>query len=113
MYWVDQDSASKVKGEEPMKYHAVLTANNGLNAPSTNPCKLLEFGFLKLGAGETYSDESGNREMLAVLLGGRASFQVGTKRFEKIGERPNVFSGKPHSAYIPTKSKFSIQAEGG
>jgi len=50
-----------------MKYHALLTANNGLNTPSTNPCKLLEFGFLKLAAGETYSGESGEREMLAVL----------------------------------------------
>ena len=60
-----------------MKYHTLLTANNGLNIPSTNPCKLLEFGFLKLGAGETYSSESGDREMLAVLLGGKASFESG------------------------------------
>lgn len=38
-----------------MKYHSLLTANNGLNTPSINPCKLLEFGFLKLAAGESYS----------------------------------------------------------
>jgi len=43
-----------------MKYHSLLTANNGLNTPFTNPCKLLEFGFLKLAAGETYSAESGD-----------------------------------------------------
>jgi 5-deoxy-glucuronate isomerase len=95
-----------------MKYHALLTANNGLNTPPTNPCKLLEFGFLKLGAGETYSNESGDREVLAVLLGGKASFEVGEKRFEKVGGRPNVFSGKPHSIYIPAKCNFSIQGEG-
>jgi len=46
---------------ETMKYHSLLTANNGLNTPSTNPCKLLEFGFLKLGAGETYSADSEER----------------------------------------------------
>ena len=68
-----------------MKYHAMLTANNGLNTPSTNPCKLLDFGLLKLGVGEIYSGESGGREMLAVLLGGRASFEIGEKRFEKVG----------------------------
>ena len=37
-----------------MKYHALLTANNGLNTPPYNPCKLLDFGLLKLAAGETY-----------------------------------------------------------
>ena len=95
-----------------MKYHSLLTTDNGLNTPSTNPCKLLGFGFLKLGAGETYSGESGDREMLAVLLGGRASFVVGKQSFEKVGARPNVFSGKPYSVYIPAKNKFDIQAEG-
>src|SRR5512138_2165821 len=94
-----------------MKYHALLTANNGLNKPPTNPCKLLDFGFLKLGAGETYGGASGDREMLAVLLGGRASFEVGKKRFENVGGRPNVFNGKPHSVYIPANSKFTIKAE--
>jgi 5-deoxy-glucuronate isomerase len=54
--------------EQYMKYHAPLTANNGLNTPPTNPCKLLEYGFLKLSAGESYSGESGEREILAVIL---------------------------------------------
>ena len=94
-----------------MKYHSLIPANNGLNAPSTNPCKLLDFGFLKLGAGETYSGESGDREILAVILGGKATFEVGAKCFEKVGGRPNVFNGKPHSVYIPAKSAFTITAE--
>ena len=94
-----------------MKYHTYLSANNGLNTLSTNPCKLLEFGFLKLGAGETYSAESGEREILAVLLGGKGSFEVGEKRFEKVGGRPNMFGGKPHSVYIPAKSTFTITAD--
>src|SRR5512147_842079 len=94
-----------------MKYHALLSANSGLNTPPTNPCKLLDFGFLKLGAGETYSSESGDREILAVLLGGRATFEIGEKCFENVGGRPNVFNGKPHSVYIPAKSEFTIKAE--
>jgi 5-deoxy-glucuronate isomerase len=94
-----------------MKYHALLTANNGLNTPSANPCSLLEFGFLKLRSGETYSSESGGHEVLAVLLGGRATFEVGKKCFEKMGGRPNVFSGKPHSVYIPAGYKFTIIAD--
>ena len=94
-----------------MKYHALLTANNGLNIPSTNPCKLLAFGFLKLAAGESYSADSGDRETLAVLLGGRASFEVGKKGFANVGGRPNVFNGKPHSVYIPAGSRFTITAD--
>jgi len=91
-----------------MKYHALMTADKGLNTPHTNPCRLLEFGFLKLAAGETYSGESGEREVLAVLLGGRADFDVNGKCFEKIGGRPNVFNGKPYSVYIPAKSRFTV-----
>lgn len=94
-----------------MKYHALLTADNGLNTPPNNPCKLLEFGFLKLGAGNTYHGESGDREMLAVLLGGRASIAAGKQRFEEVGGRPNVFNGKPHSVYIPAGTEFEIQAK--
>ena len=94
-----------------MKYHSLITANNGLNTPSTNPCKLLDFGFLKLATGETYSSNSGEREVLAVLLGGKASFEIGGKLFEKVGGRPNVFNGKPHSVYIPPGCKFTITAD--
>ena len=58
-----------------MKYHALITANSGINVPPTNPCKLLNFSYLILGANETYSAESGDREFLAVVLGGKASFR--------------------------------------
>jgi 5-deoxy-glucuronate isomerase len=95
-----------------MKYHALLTANSGINVPPTNPCKLLNFSCLNLGANETYSAESGEREFLAVILGGKASFEINGRRFEKIGGRPNVFSGKPHSVYIPAGAKFTIKSEG-
>jgi len=95
-----------------MKYHAVLTAKWGLNVPPTNPCKLLGFGLLRLAAGESYSAESGGREFLAVLLGGKATFTIGSQSFEKVGGRPNVFSGKPFSVYIPSGVKYTIQAEG-
>jgi len=102
-----------VKGSKVMKYHCLLSTDNRLNTPSTNPCKLLGFGFLKLGAGETYNGESGDREILATFLGGKSSFVVGKQRFEKVGGRTNVFSGKPYSVYIPARNEFSIHAEGG
>jgi 5-deoxy-glucuronate isomerase len=95
-----------------MKYHALLTANSGLNTPSTNPCNLLDFALLKLGAGERYNAATPDREMLAVILGGKATFIVNGQCYDKLGGRPNVFAGKPHSVYIPAGAEFTIQAEG-
>lgn len=95
-----------------MKYHAVLESKQGLSAPTNNPCKLLDFSLLKLAGGEMHSAESGDREILAVILGGQATFEINGKIFEKVGGRPNVFAGNPHSVYIPAKAKYSIKGEG-
>src|SRR3989304_1143856 len=76
------------------------------------PCQLLDFRLLKLAAGEGYSGESGDREILAVILGGKATFEINDRRFEHVGGRPNVFAGKPHSVYIPAGANFTILSEG-
>lgn len=93
-----------------MKYHTHLTSEEGLNKPPFNPCKLLDFGLLRLGAGESYDGEMAGREIMAVILGGRATFNVDGHHFENVGGRPNVFSGKPHSVYIPAGTAFTIKA---
>ena len=95
-----------------MKYHAYLTANQGVNTLPINPCNVLDFNFLKLGANEDYSTNSGDREILAVILGGKANFTVNGTTFKSVGGRPSVFAGKPHSVYIPADVEFSIKAEG-
>lgn len=94
-----------------MKYHALLLSEPGINMLPYNPCKLLDFGLLKLPAGEGYAGEMPGRECLAVMIGGKATFEVDGARFEDVGARPNVFSGKPHSVYIPSGSKFTVRAE--
>src|SRR5512139_3353951 len=94
-----------------MKYHALLTANAGLNTLPFNACQLLDFSLLKLTAGANYEADTPGREILAVILGGKATFEIDGKRFEKVGGRPNVFAGKPHSVYIPAGATFSIHAE--
>ena len=72
--------------------------------------KSLDFSSLKLNAGELINGESGDREILAVILGGKASFEINGKKFEKVGGRPNAFR-KPHSVYIPSGAKYTIKAE--
>jgi 5-deoxy-glucuronate isomerase len=95
-----------------MKYHASLTANSGINSLPTNPCSLLDFNLLKLTDGQAHQGKSGDREILAVILGGKANFIVNGKDLGLVGKRPNVFAGKPDSVYIPAGAEFSIKAVG-
>jgi 5-deoxy-glucuronate isomerase len=101
-----------MKRSVKMKYHAALTYNSGLNTLPYNPCMLLDFNLLKLAPGEQHSGDSAGREILALILGGKATFSINETTFEKVGGRPNVFSGKPHSVYIPAGAEFLIKAEG-
>ena len=59
-----------------MKYHSLLTANAGINNLPHNACQLLDFSLLKLAAGATYEAETPGREILAVILGGKATFEI-------------------------------------
>ncbi|MEW5719608.1 MAG: 5-deoxy-glucuronate isomerase, partial [Chloroflexota bacterium] len=79
-----------------MAYFESVPHNPGSNTLPSNPCKLLDFNLLALGDGKSYEGATGNREICAVVLGGKATFVVGEKKFENVGGRPNVFSGKPH-----------------
>jgi len=94
-----------------MKYHAVLSADDGLNSLPINPCSVLDFHFLKLGKGEEYSGSTDGREVLAVILGGKAEIKVGGSSLGVLGERPNVFAGKPVSVYLPAGVDYTVEAK--
>lgn len=95
-----------------MNYFASLDTQSGANDLTHNPCKLLDFQLVVLADGESYAAKSANREMIAVLLGGKATVTVGNHTFANIGGRPNVFGGKPHSVYIPAGNDFTITGVG-
>jgi 5-deoxy-glucuronate isomerase len=91
------------------RFHTTIAAEKGHNTLELNPCSVLDFSLVRLGAGERHTGSSGDREILAVVLGGRATFEVDGHRFDEVGERSDVFSGKPHSVYIPTGADFTIE----
>ncbi|WP_426504916.1 5-deoxy-glucuronate isomerase [Dactylosporangium sp. McL0621] len=93
------------------KYHCYIPAERGRNALPFNPCSLLDFSLLRLDAGQSTTFASGDREILAVILGGTATFTVGAARFAEVGGRPNVFGGKPHSVYIPAGAEVTVEAD--
>jgi len=95
-----------------MNYFASLQSEAGLNSLPHNPCRLLGFDLLVLLAGEHYAGHTGDREVLAVILGGKATFEIAGKRFERVGGRPNAFAGKPHSVYLPAGVEYTVTAEG-
>src|SRR5512136_387147 len=84
----------------------------GVNHLPSNPCKLLDMQLLVLADGESYEGSTGDREICAVLMGGKGTFTVNDQKFANVGGRPNVFSGKPHSVYIPCQSSYTITAHG-
>ncbi len=95
-----------------MSYFETVPTQSGLNQLPSNPCKLLDFNLLFLADGQIYKNASNDREVLAVILGGKGTFSVNSHTFQNVGGRPNVFSGKPHSIYIPCQSDYSITAHG-
>lgn len=95
-----------------MSYFETVPTQSGLNKLPANPCSLLDFNLLNLDAEQSYQGSSGERELLAVILGGKGSFTVNGRTFAHIGGRPHVFAGKPHSVYIPCGADYSIKAHG-
>lgn len=95
-----------------MTYFTALSTDTGINALDTNPCDLLDFQLVVLADGDDVSGSTGDREILAVILGGKATFTVGDSRFENLGSRPNVFSGKPTSVYLPAGTDYTITGVG-
>lgn len=93
-------------------YFTKVASNAGINTVPENPCKLIGFVHLVLSDGATYSANTGEREVLLVLLGGRATVQAGNETFANIGKRANVFAGKPWSVYIPAGTEFTVTAHG-
>ena len=72
------------------------------------------FEVFHLKKGEILAKSSGNNEICAVLLSGKALASVvqGGKShsFGEIGERKNEFEGSPWSLYAPSHAKWSLQA---
>lgn len=95
-----------------MGYFETVPAAQGLNRVPGSPFKLLDLNYLLLAAGDRHEGNTGAREYLAVVLGGKGTFEVGGMRFENVGGRPNVFGGKPHSVYFPCHSPYAIAAQG-
>ncbi len=72
--------------------------------------KLTRFGIVQLFKGESYEGDTGDFEAALVILGGKCSVMGKGFEFKEVGERKDVFSGKPHTVYLPRNTRYIVTA---
>ncbi len=73
----------------------------------------LSFKVLTLAPRERFEDDTANRELGLVVLGGACSVKSSRGDWLDIGRRPNVFSGMPYALYLPMGTKVAIATDTG
>jgi len=72
--------------------------------------QLTNFGILQLAQGTNWKANTGESEVALVLLGGKCSVKGKDFSFAEVGERANVFAGKPHTVYLPRRCEYEVTA---
>ena len=73
----------------------------------------LDFGILNLGIGESFFEDTGDNEVMLVVLGGQCELLVGhngNKAHGLIGDRADVFEGEAYRVSIPYRTTYEILA---
>jgi 5-deoxy-glucuronate isomerase len=69
------------------------------------------FGLYDLGPGDEAGEETGAREVILVLVQGRARVWVEGRDFGELGARMSVFERlPPHCVYVPDDSNWQVRA---
>ncbi|MGH9398693.1 MAG: 5-deoxy-glucuronate isomerase [Terriglobia bacterium] len=94
-----------IKGKAGEKYAEIV-------APGT--MRFLDFARLQLEKGENYSLETGSREAVLDIFGGKVAVTIENHAeemvYDNVGGRPDVFSGPPVMIYIPPNSRYEVVA---
>nr|WP_272210941.1 5-deoxy-glucuronate isomerase [Marinicella sp. W31]MDC2876852.1 5-deoxy-glucuronate isomerase [Marinicella sp. W31] len=70
------------------------------------------FGLYHLSAGESVSEDTGDREVILVLVEGKARISGAGEDFGTLGKRMNVFEReKPAAVYVPDHAGWSATAD--
>ncbi|HEX2147903.1 MAG TPA: 5-deoxy-glucuronate isomerase [Pseudorhizobium sp.] len=79
--------------------------------PKSPDWSYVGFGLYRLKAGERVEEQTGDREVILVLVEGKAEISAGGNSFGTLGDRMNVFERKkPACAYVPDDSQWSALA---
>ena len=78
--------------------------------PEVAGWETLWFQARRLSAGDSWSHETAERELVLVVLGGRVNIESSRGTWSGVGGRPAVFSGLPHALYLPRRTSFTVTA---
>ncbi|GAB4509985.1 MAG: 5-deoxy-glucuronate isomerase [Anaerolineae bacterium] len=70
----------------------------------------LNMSAMRLNAGDTFSDNTREYENAIVILSGTCRIKTSDGAFDRVGRRPNVFSGLPYALYLSRNKDFEIEA---
>jgi 5-deoxy-glucuronate isomerase len=92
-------------------HYTPSTGYTQLVTPQTSPVERIDFGLLRLEAGQIHELASGASELGLVALSGRFSVQIDGEAFEGLGGRTTVFDGRATGVYAPRESRVTIRSE--
>jgi len=73
----------------------------------------LDYGVVHLGRGEAFFEDTGDNEVMLIVLTGRCELLVGhngNKAHGIIGERTTVFDGRAYRVYVPYRTTYELIA---
>ena len=78
--------------------------------PETAGWNFLNFAARKLRQGDAWQHDTGENELALVVLGGACAVHSNRGMWQRIGRRPDVFSGMPYCLYLPRLTEFKVEA---
>jgi 5-deoxy-glucuronate isomerase len=96
-----------------MRAAAIPASESGVMlsfTPTEAGWETLGFTARRLAPGDVWLGTTGGHEAIIVVLGGKLTIDWGEGQ-HSIGQRENVFSGYPYSAYLPCDLSFKVRAE--
>ncbi len=80
--------------------------------PQSAGWRYVGFSLYHLRAGESASEQTGDREVILVTVEGKAAFKAADKDWGVLGERMSVFEKTPpHCLYVPNGQDWAAKAE--
>lgn len=96
-----------------MRIPSISTGSTGLIAvvdARTAGWDLLNMEVHRLDAAQRWSGSTTSNEYVLVILGGRCHIRTSRGHHENIGQRENVFAGRPYALYLSQHSDFEVEA---
>jgi 5-deoxy-glucuronate isomerase len=89
----------------------LLVRPSSSSRPESYGFDFLSFRTQRLTAQDRVEEDTADRELGIVLLGGKCSVESSRGAWTNIGRRPHVFAGMPYALYLPISTRFSITTE--